>query len=358
MLKDLCFEIIEKCPNRCKFCSSRSSIEATKMITIEWFKKTIDHFMQQGGIEEISLSGGEPFLHPDLLEMVTYCKEKGIRTVIFTSGIKYSSPMTQEEIEWINTQKRQKMQEVEENEPWNDRLKRNIQSYYDRFLKGTDFTSITKCEAEQLKELGVDKIVFDWQAAEEETYNQLMGSRHFYTTVVNSMICTQAVGLNTEVHFIPLRQNYKQFADILECLEIAKIKNISILNFVPQGRGLLNKNEMMLSKDEMQEFSQILAQVKKSFSGKIRIGIPLLGDIQHLCTAGTEKLDIKFDGTVLPCPAFKEISIDTMERYGIRLYNIYRDLESIVVSGGKRRNALCKQVYQFDHSIQTSQEEK
>ena len=32
MLKDLCFEIIETCPNNCLFCSSCSSINKEKLI--------------------------------------------------------------------------------------------------------------------------------------------------------------------------------------------------------------------------------------------------------------------------------------------------------------------------------------
>lgn len=44
--------------------------------------------------------------------------------------------------------------------------------------------------------------------------------------------------------------------------------------------------------------------------------------MSHLCTAGTEKLDIKYDGTILPCPAFKEMSVEKMKKYGIN-YIVY-----------------------------------
>lgn len=91
MLKDLCFEIIQTCPNHCKFCSSNSSKNKQTIITLEQYKKTIMHFIRQGGIEEISISGGEPFLHPDLMEMIKLNKANGIRTVVFTSGIKRPS---------------------------------------------------------------------------------------------------------------------------------------------------------------------------------------------------------------------------------------------------------------------------
>ena len=69
-----------------------------------------------------------------------------------------------------------------------------------------------------------------------------------------------------------MKPNYKQLPDIMECLEIAGIKNISILNFVPQGRGRENKNELMLDDEELKEFSIILNTAKKQFTGNVSIG--------------------------------------------------------------------------------------
>ena len=171
-----------------------------------------------------------------------------------------------------------------------------------------------------------------------------------------SLIRARTVGLNVDVHFIPMKPNYRQFPDIIDCLEIADVKNISVLNFVPQGRGNKNKEELMLNDEELKEFSEILKKEKEHFSGNIRIGIPLNGKISHLCTAGTEKLDIKYDGTILPCPAFKEMSIETMQKYGIRLYSIYEDLEKVVVHSGKRKLPLCRQVYGFNGDLTNDDE--
>ena len=356
MLKDLWFEVIQTCPNNCEFCSSNSSKEATKIISLELFKKTIEHFLSQGGIEEISISGGEPFLHPDFFEMVEFCKSKGIRTVVFTSGIKQAQKLTQEEIKQIETKLAHDMREIEQNEPENERLKKNVKSFYEKMLNPEEFDPISVQEFERLKELGLDKIVFDYQAVEEETDNKLMGRKHLMTSLITSLIRAREVGLNVDVHFIPMKPNYREFPDLIECMEIAEVKNISILNFVPQGRGKLNQEELMLSQEEWKEFSKILEKAGRKFKGKIRIGIPLLGNMKHLCTAGTEKLDIKYDGTVLPCPAFKELSMKTMEKYGIRLYNIYEDLENIVVKGGKRAEPLCRQIYEFNGTLNSGED--
>ena len=356
MLKDLCFEVIQMCPNKCKFCSSNSSQDKTTIITLEQFKRTVMHFINQGGIEEISISGGEPFLHPDLFEMVKFCKENGIKTVVFTSGIKRAIEMSEEKLEYIKNKYRSDLKEIEEREPWNERLKTNVTAYYNRLINQGTFTSITRQEFEKLKELGLDKIVFDWQALDIDIDNELMGRKCLNIYLMDSLIRARTVGLNVDVHFIPMRPNYREFSDIIECLEIANVKNISVLNFVPQGRGNENKKELMLSKEELREFSQILKKEKEHFSGKIRIGIPLNGKISHLCTAGTEKLDIKYDGTILPCPAFKEMSVETMQKYGIKLHSIYEDLEKVVVHGGKRKIPLCRQVYGFNGDLTNEDE--
>lgn len=356
MVKDLCFEVIQTCPNKCKFCSSNSSPEQQTIITLNKFKETVMYFINKGGIEELSISGGEPFLHPDLFDMVKFCKDKGIRTVVFTSGIKRTPEIPAEMVENIKIKCEKDLKNIEENEPWNERLKRNVKLYYTSLIYPKPFEALSMQECKKLKQLGLDKIVFDWQSFEETTDNELMGRKGLITCLMKSLIRASKAGLNVDVHFIPMKPNYKQLPDIMECLEIAGIKNISILNFVPQGRGRENRESLMLSDEELREFSTILNRSRKKFKGNVRIGIPLNGKISHLCTAGTEKLDIKYDGTILPCPAFKEISAETMERYGIKLHSIYEDLEQVVVQGGKRKTPLCKQVYGFKGNLTASDE--
>ena len=347
MVKDLCFEIIEACPNHCRFCSSNSCIDKKKIISFEDFKRVIDYFVSEGGIEELSLSGGEPFLHPDIFKMVEYAKSKGIRVVIFTSGIKYPKPPKQEVIDYYTAEMESRIAEIEEHEPWNERLKGNVRRYYERILKPSTFGPIEKEDLLALKEMGLDKIVFDYQAYEHDTDVYLMGrdgEKHAH--LLDSIMNAAVIGLETDIHFIPMKPNYKEIPDILEMLQIARVDNISILKFVPQGRGANNARELMLSNSELESFKELLASCESQFSGTIRRGIPLLGENTHKCNAGLEKLDIKFDGTVLPCPAFKELDEETMRRFGIKHYSIYENLEEVKTPGGKRVEPLCAKVYQ------------
>lgn len=61
MINDLCFEIIQKCPNNCIFCSSNSNYQKENIIDYNTFTKTIDFFINHGGVKEISLSKGRAF---------------------------------------------------------------------------------------------------------------------------------------------------------------------------------------------------------------------------------------------------------------------------------------------------------
>ena len=346
MVKDLCFEIIESCPNECKFCSSNSCINKKQIISFDDYKRVIDYFINEGGIEELSLSGGEPFLHPELYRMVKYAKSFGIRTVIFSSGIKKSLPLSTKTKKLYLEEMHKKLEEINQNEPWNDRLKNNIKNFYENLILPPEFSPISKQELRLLKEIGLNKIVFDFQAYEHETDEYLMGrDRQKHACLLKSLINASTVGIETDVHFIPMKPNYKEIKEILELLEIANIDNISILNFVPQGRGLKNKSELMLDEKELLEFMDILEKSKQIYNGKIRIGIPLMGDNTHKCNAGLEKLDIKFDGTILPCPAFKELDVETMKKYGIKHYSIYENLEEVKTPGGKRVEPLCSKIY-------------
>lgn len=349
-VKDLCFEIIETCPNNCLFCSSCAGMDKTRIIDFDTFTKVIDHFMSLGGIEEISFSGGEPMLHPNIFEMITYCKVRNIRVVLFTSGIKRNHKLSELEMQLLKKKVEEQYSYLKpQDETVFNKTVKHFMKIYEHY-NNKDFSPLTKEELEYLKYLGLDKIVFDFQGAERETYDYLMGSNHF-DEVETSIIRATRVGLHTDIHFVPMKSNYRELPDLIELLNITEVEQLSILNFVPQGRGAENKNELMLSSEEMQEFAEIYNICKGDFKGHIRIGIPLLSETEHKCTAGLDKLVIKYDGTVLPCPAFKEFDNTILNKMGIKTPNIFDSLDQVQVHNGTRVYPLCKKLYNFNHSI-------
>jgi MoaA/NifB/PqqE/SkfB family radical SAM enzyme len=232
--------------------------------------------------------------------------------------------------------------------PYNDFLIQKVINFYQEILNPQTISSIPREILIKLKEIGLDKIVFDYQGYEYETDHILMGRKEISRqALLKSLITSSLIGLNVDVHFVPMKLNYEEIGDILEMLEISQIKNISLLNFLPQGRGKINEDQLQLSNEEKKEFFELLEKYRRDYSGNIRIGIPLQDESTHKCNAGLEKLDVKFDRTVLPCPAFKEITEEECRKFNIELPNIYTNLEDIKIPGkGTRKTPLCKQIYE------------
>ncbi|MCY2928833.1 MAG: SPASM domain-containing protein [Planctomycetota bacterium] len=95
-------------------------------------------------------------------------------------------------------------------------------------------------------------------------------------------------------------------AAFVETLGIGKL---SILRFVPQGRGLFNAGLLDLGRDEEDQFVQELVDFRRRTSLEIRTGSPFNGivpDNNVPCRAGFRKLVVQADGNVLPCEVFKE----------------------------------------------------
>ena len=351
MLKDLCFEIIQTCPNKCIFCSSCSDIEKDKIISFDQFKLTIDYLMNHGGVEEISLSGGEPFLHPDLLKMIIYCKSYGIRTVLFTSGIKKRTIGTPEEMALVEADFRKYYSQIRDITPEDiEKFTKRNMDIINQYNSKT-FSEITSNDYRVLEQAGLDKIVFDLQAWEKEPYNEMMGSQNTEEYVITSLANSSSTTIEKDAHFIPTKVNYRELNGLVEILNYCKFDQLSILNFVPQGRGEINQDRLIMSDSEFTEFIRLLNIQKTIFKGKVRVGIPLMGEAKHLCTAGFSKMVIKYDGTVLPCPAFKEYDLATLNKMGIKTPNIYTDLDKVEIHEGHRKYPLCKKLYDFNRSI-------
>jgi organic radical activating enzyme len=76
--------ITNLCNLNCIHCL-RDKLEAKVSIEIDLFKKIIDRIADLG-IERVSLTGGEPSLHPNFSELLTYLAEKEVEFNFVTNG--------------------------------------------------------------------------------------------------------------------------------------------------------------------------------------------------------------------------------------------------------------------------------
>ena len=284
VLNEISIEILRKCTNNCLHCSSCSGMSSSEIITYEQFEKVINSALDLG-LKTVCFSGGEPFLHPDIIKMIKFVSEKGLESYVYTSGVV-------------------------------------LDEYNNR-------TSISEKVLEQIS-TSVTKLIFNIEAANPTTYNRIMGTTQSFEILKQSVINTVNQNIIAEAHFVPMKVNVDEIEDVIKlCVEL-NISKLSFLRLVLHGRALKNARELELNDAELRELRDKLNKVEKNRSLDIRIGVPLAGENSLCkCEAAKGKLNIKYDGAVYPCEVFKDniISIN-----GFLPDNIYIDEISNIYS--------------------------
>ena len=86
--KSVTFRISGQCDLNCKMCIYRNAgfLDSTQMLPLEIFKKVIDQVSSSKPF--IAFTGGEPLLHPDILECLSYVKKKRLYCGLTTNGLR------------------------------------------------------------------------------------------------------------------------------------------------------------------------------------------------------------------------------------------------------------------------------
>lgn len=260
MLNEISIEIIRKCPNRCVHCSSLSDEKCTEILEYEKFTEVVND-AQRLGAKIICLSGGEPFLHPRVVDMILYINNKKMSCFVYTSGIVF-----------------------------NDMLER---------------VALSNDLLQPISGM-VDKLIFNIEAGTSDTYDQIMGTTGCFDIMQESVKAANKLSIIAEAHFVPMKLNVNEIDDtILLCKKLG-ISKVSFLRLVPHGRAVINEDKILLSEEEFISLKHSLVETKRKSSIDIRIGVPLSIDSGcHKCEAATGKLNIKYDGYVFPCEVFK-----------------------------------------------------
>lgn len=84
-VRNVTLAITHRCNLRCKMCYFHEELSHVYDLPLSLYKRIIDSVQRSRPC--IILSGGEPFSHPDVIEMVAYAKKTGLPVQIFTNGI-------------------------------------------------------------------------------------------------------------------------------------------------------------------------------------------------------------------------------------------------------------------------------
>lgn len=84
-VRNLTIAVTHACNLRCRMCYFHEELSKPYQLPLSLYKKTVDELSHTKTC--VILSGGEPFMHPDLLEMVAYAKKQRLPVQIFTNGV-------------------------------------------------------------------------------------------------------------------------------------------------------------------------------------------------------------------------------------------------------------------------------
>ena len=77
-------EVTDICNIHCEGCY-RQYMTGHK--SLEQLKEEVDFFIKWRNPDNFSIAGGEPLIHPQILDLVAYIAEKGVKPVILTNGV-------------------------------------------------------------------------------------------------------------------------------------------------------------------------------------------------------------------------------------------------------------------------------
>ncbi len=274
-LEELILELTDWCPLNCKHCSSSSGTNCNNILDEKLTIQLINQAAELG-VKKVSFGGGEPTAAKIFIPALKRIVKLGLAAEVFTCGVN-GSP---------------------------------------RYL-----TELTNEIAVNFKNEKAVKFIFSIHGFTSRVHDSITQVPQSFGILINSLKNFIKFGIQCEVNFVPLKSNIHQFADLVRFIDNWGIRKMSILRFVPQGRGFYNQNDLELSKEKESLFIENLLLLRKKARAHIRTGSPFNDIIPNnnvFCRAGYSKLVIQADGNVLPCEVFKH---NERCKWGLSIYN-------------------------------------
>ncbi len=260
--EELTLELTDWCPSECLHCSSVSGPSCTNSLPRELLLRLVDEAGRLGAAK-ISLGGGEPTASDSFFPVVRRVLESGMLLEVFTCGLSKTAH---------------------------------------------GITSLPPAIIENCAGLKDIKFIFSFHGATAHTHDHITQTPRSYNCLFTSLKDCLRAGIECEMNFVPLRINVHEFTHLVNLAQDLQITRISVLRFVPQGRGALNRKELELCPEEEALFVNEVLRLRAQSSIDIRTGSPFNGIVpgnQVPCRAGFSKLVVQADGNVLPCEVFK-----------------------------------------------------
>lgn len=245
-------ELTHKCPLECTYCYNQLDFVRTKDVMNKetWFR-VMDEARKMGAVQ-LGLSGGEPLLHKDLVEIVRHANDLKFYTNLITSGV------------------------------------------------GADLSIVR-----ELKAAGLKTVQLGMQSHNAQTMTLITNNKSAYETKLAFAEACKAEGLQLIVNTCVTRQNIGEVGEIIRLAEAMGANYLEIANIQYYGWALKNIRALLPTPEQLDEARRVTNAYRDADPKmKVFFVVPdYYAERPKACMNGwgSTFLTINPDGLALPC---------------------------------------------------------
>src|SRR3954451_23744808 len=253
-------ELTYGCPLHCPYCSNPLDLAAyaDELTTAEWLRVLGE--ARELGVLQLHLSGGEPLLRRDLLEIVHRARELGLYTNLITSAL-----------------------------------------------------GLTPRRAEQLRAAGLDHVQISIQADEAALSDRIAGTPSFRRKLVAARLVKE-LGWPLTLNVVLHRQNVDHLAGLIGLAEELGADRIELAHTQYYGWALHNRGALLPSRAQLERADAVVRAAHARLRDRMEVVYVLpdyYGRYPKPCMGGwgRRQLTVAPNGDVLPCPTAQTLPL-------------------------------------------------
>jgi PqqA peptide cyclase len=247
-------ELTYRCPLRCVYCSNPLELERHRreLDTETWLRVFAE--AEDLGVVQLSLTGGEPCLREDLLELVSGARALDLYTNLATAGV----PLSRERLR-------------------------------------------------ELRSAGLDNVQISIQDVSAAASDAIAGHRSFERKLEVAR-AVKEIGFPLTLNVVLHRQNLDRIADVIALAESLAADRLELANAQYLGWALLNRSALLPRRDQLERARAAAAEARERLKGKMEV---LFVTPDYYATFPKACMDgwgrrfvlVSPDGLALPCHA-------------------------------------------------------
>ncbi len=253
-------ELTYRCPLACAYCSNPLNMAdyADELTTGDWRRVLTE--AGELGVLQCHLSGGEPLLRRDLVQIVAAANDLGLYTNLITSAI-----------------------------------------------------GLSRLRAERLRAAGLDHVQISVQADEQTVSDRIAGIPSFRRKI-EAMGVVKELGWPLTVNVVLHRHNIGRVAEVLALAEEVGADRVELANTQYYGWAWRNRDALLPSRAQFEAAEAVVRAARERLRDRMDV-IYVLPDYYSQypkpCMGGwaARQLTVTPNGDVLPCPAAQSLPL-------------------------------------------------